>query len=347
MLETIKTKLLILCLCAANATFLSYASLLFATSFYELYFSKPDWNNASTLKISVKKNESIHHITDLLRKQQLIQKESAFRKWLILLGLDTRIQYGTFNFKSPPTLWQVIKTLTHNHIGSSRITILEGLNTHQISKKLTLYGFDTKIFTNLTKDPHFISSLGILAPSLEGFLFPDTYFVNEGSQEDELIQRMVKRFHESIQSLNLEQSVMYKTAGLYKGLIIASLVEKETHFLPDRPKVAAVFWNRIRENWRLDSDVTLHYALNKWGKGLTKSDLSHSTPYNTRKYKGFPPTPICNPSLSSLRAAFYPDQNDYFFFIASGDSDGHCLFSKDLKEHNRIKQELKKQGKLP
>jgi len=338
--KTLKISLIIL-----NLSLFILTIIIFLRSFWQLHLSKPA-NPDIPKTFIIKPNQSCKQIANYMEKQNLITSSSQFIKWAIIWGMDRDLKAGKFNFIGNQSLFQIITRLSSSESFVETITIVEGLTIKEIAGTLGSLNINEEKFLSLCSDPKFIDMLGIHATSLEGYLFPDTYRFFYGESEEKIIKLMIKRFNSVLDSLKIKDSLIYKTSKIKKGLIIASIVEKESRYIPERPLIASVFWNRIKNNWRLDSDVTVHYALNDWDKALTRKDLKMSSPYNTRKYKGFPPTPICNPGKSSIQAAFFPDKTDYMFFIASGDKQGSSIFTKKLRKHNKVKHQLKKEGRL-
>ena len=316
-------------------------------SLWQLHYQKPYFLGPSgTQLFTIKKSETLKTISSNLFKCRIINNELFFSRWLIRYGLDRKIQPGTFLIEKDYTLWQIIKKISHSSDFNDRVTVHEGLNITETAKLFSKAGCDENDFLKLCQDKDFIESLHIEADTLEGYLFPDTYEVLYSEEPERIIRRMVQRFEEITGSLNLNKSEIYTKKGLKAGLIIASIVEKESSNFKDRPKVASVFWNRIKNDWRLDSDCTVRYALNKWNGELSKKDLAFDSPYNTRKYKDLPPGPICSPGKNALKAAFFPEETDLMFFIYSGEDDGSSFFHKKIKDHNKVKNKLKNEGKL-
>lgn len=173
------------------------------------------------------------------------------------------------------------------------------------------------------------------ALTLEGFLFPDTYFFQVPTPPEEVIAVQLARFAELVLPL-----FSGREEKLLETLILASIVEKETYLEEERPLVASVFLNRLKEGMRLQSCATVVYALKK-EKGVTvhtlrEEDLEVDSPFNTYRVKGLPPHPICNPGLSSIRAALEPAETDYLFFVLQGD--GRHAFARTYEEHLKNKR---------
>ena len=177
-------------------------------------------------------------------------------------------------------------------------------------------------------------SLGNDVPALEGYFFPDTYFVAPGSSALSLLKYMHKRMKEELARAWEQRSADTPLKSPYEALILASIIEKETGRDADRPLVGSVFVNRLRIGMRLQTDPTVIYGLGeKFDGNLRKVDLQTDTPYNTYTRNGLPPTPIALPGRASLRAAVAPPSSEFLYFVARGD--GTSEFSKNLAEHNR------------
>ncbi len=330
-------------LISANLFFFLSATSLFSASFWQLHFQRPARSlpGEALPVFVVKKNQQLPGVAQKLAEKQLIASKERFLKWMLRFGLDRHYQAGRFRVKKDTTLWQLMKQLCTRTF--EKVTLPEGLTLQQIAKRFASHGLDQKRFLNLCRDQKFIRSLGIQSASLEGCLFPDTYKIGFGESEPVVIQLMVRRFFRVIQSMHLSSSLIYQRAGLKAGVTVASLIEKETPIAEERAKVSGVFWNRLNQGWRLDSDVTVHYAIRDWDKTLTKKDLLIDSPYNTRKNKGLPPTPICNPGQASIQAAFFPEKHDYLFFIYS-EMEKKTLFCETQEEHVQLKKKIKKEN---
>jgi UPF0755 protein len=170
--------------------------------------------------------------------------------------------------------------------------------------------------------------------SLEGFLFPATYQIGTDTTEQYLVDRQVQAFNRTMASINLK-AAKKRNLTRYDVVIIASMIEREVRVPAERPIVAGVMYNRLRLRMRLDIDATVQYALGDW-RQITGADLELKSPYNTRKYSGLPPGPICNPGKASLQAAANPKFTDYLYYVARADGSGRHYFAKTLDEFNRI-----------
>jgi UPF0755 protein len=203
---------------------------------------------------------------------------------------------------------------------------------------------DKKRFLELTEDKELLRQYGISGPSLEGYLFPDTYHFSRGTPTLAILDTMVKRFKQAVTPL-MEQS--QGTGMKFDDVVtLASIVEKETGRPEERPLIASVFLNRLRLGMRLDSDPTVIYGMENFDGDLKKKDLMEKTPYNTYVIQGLTPGPIANPGLESIKAVIDPARTDYLYFVSK--NDGSHQFSKTLAEHNRaVEIYQKRKGKRP
>jgi UPF0755 protein len=190
---------------------------------------------------------------------------------------------------------------------------------------------DPDKFLALCRDASFIRSLGIEAPTLEGYLFPETYALVRGEvSEQSLVTRMVRHFDQVWKALDKPDPLPLDRHQL---VTLASIVEKETGNGEERPIIAGVFYNRLHKKMRLQSDPTTIYGLANFNGNLTRKDLHTATPYNTYVIHGLPPGPICNPGRASLEAVLHPAEVDYLYFVSR--NNGSHQFSATLEEHNR------------
>ena len=184
----------------------------------------------------------------------------------------------------------------------------------------------------MVKKKDYVRSLGIEADTLEGYLFPDTYYLPKGIKLEDIPKRMVMRYKEVFVDSYRNRA---KELGFSEHQIVtlASIIEKEAKIKSERKLIAAVYLNRLKKGMRLQADPTAVYGTKAWVTKITKQDLKRKSPYNTYLHKGLPPGPIANPGQGALLAALYPEKTDYLFFVAQGD--GSHYFSKDFGEHEK------------
>jgi UPF0755 protein len=212
----------------------------------------------------------------------------------------------------------------------------------QVADLLAAKGLVRKeVFLQLAQNPKVLSAHGVKATSLEGYLFPDTYYFSRGLDPSTLVDTMVKRFWQMVDPLR--ESADAVGMKMEEVVILASIVEKETANPAERPVIASVFLNRLRLGMRLESDPTVIYGLKDFDGNLRKHDLTRETPYNTYVIKGLTPGPIASPGLDAIKAVLSPAQTEYLYFVSK--NDGSHYFSKTFAEHNRaVETYQKKKG---
>ena len=214
------------------------------------------------------------------------------------------------------------------------ITIPEGYNIFQVADLFELRGVTSKKdFLDLANDPEFLKELQIDGSSLEGFLFPDTYFLRpaEKSNAKVVVRKMLNRFRSVYDKYVRGTAEEYGWSPL-QVVTLASLIEKEAK-PNEHALVSAVFHNRLRQKMKLQCDPTVIYGIKPMGARITRSDLDRKQPYNTYQVTGLPPGPIANPGKESLVAAVQPASVDYLYFVSK--NDGSHQFSSSLNEHNK------------
>ncbi|HNZ49177.1 MAG TPA: endolytic transglycosylase MltG [Candidatus Hydrogenedentes bacterium] len=270
----------------------------------------------------------------LLQDSGLLEHEGFFRLALYLEKEPPSIRHGAYALYEGLSARELLALLQegpsrHLLANQFRVTIPEGLSVAQASAICA----NPEAFVQAAGNPQLIASLGVIVPSLEGFLMPNTYFFDEAPDGLTLVTRMVDQFRKEWDAL---AKAFPGTEGRDKKEIvtIASLVEREAKTEEERPLVAAVIYNRLARQMPLQMDSTLQFALNKYGQRMLNEDREVASPYNTYKYRGLPPGPICSPGISSLRAAINPAKENYLYFVSNADGTTHT-FSRTLAEHNQ------------
>jgi UPF0755 protein len=243
------------------------------------------------------------------------------------------LKAGEYRFEGAVPMPQVYARIVRGDVYTVRLKIPEGYNIFDIANAVAAAGLGSRDAFLAAERQHteliawLPQELGEHPQSLEGYLFPDTYYFSRHATPVQILTAMVRRFHQVITLLNMGGDVQ-------RTVIMASLVEKEVNQDSERPLVAGVFTNRLAQGMPLATDPTVIYAAlldKRWRGAIYASDLQADSPYNTYKHTGLPPGPICNPGVASLRAAMAPAKTDYLYFVS--DAAGHSRFSTDLKEH--------------
>ncbi len=265
-----------------------------------------------------------------LKQQGIIRSEYVFLGLRVWKG--GTLKAGEYRFDHPAPMEEVWDRIRRGDVYTVSLTIPEGSNLFDIAAKVEAAGLGSKaaFIAAAKQDASLISDLDPTAPSLEGYLFPDTYRFARHTAPLEMMAGMVKRFRLAAQSIGL-------TTGFHQTVTLASLVEKETPIDAERPLVASVFVNRLDKNMPLMTDPSVIYAAlldGRYRGTIYQSDLEANSAYNTYRHAGLPPGPICNPGIKSLQAALHPAQTNYLYFVAAGaDPSGQSRFSATLEEH--------------
>ncbi|MCC6796577.1 MAG: endolytic transglycosylase MltG [Candidatus Hydrogenedentes bacterium] len=278
----------------------------------------------------------------ILEDAGLVEYKEFFRLAVRLDTVKKPIVQGLYDIPqgySPTEILHMLQEGPNVSASGFRITVPEGLTIKQVVKELArqhpdaTHFKDPEAFIRAASNPELIRELGIDAPTLEGFLMPDTYLFDDEPTPEEVVGRMVEHFKSEYEALVKEIPAAAQRDKL-EVVTIASLVEEESKVNDERPTVAAVIANRVQKKMPLDFDSTLQFALDKYGQRLLDSDKQVDSPYNTYRNAGLPPGPISSPGVESLRAALQPAQVDYLFFVSNADGKTHT-FSATLEEHNK------------
>jgi len=247
----------------------------------------------------------------------------AAKLYLILTGKDKSLRPCSIGLSEKDNFLVVIDKIVNYREPLVRVVIFEGMDSFEIAE----------LFENLNlkeESRRFLQK--VLASKLEGYLFPDTYFLSKYRFADTFVAMAVHNFEQRAEAL-LKQAHLLSP---YETLILASIIQKETYMKEEMPVIAGVFYNRLKRGMPLQADPTVIYALKLIKRKnidlrLSRKDLEVDSPYNTYRYKGLPPTPICNPGIDAIRAAVYPAKTDYLYFVSKGN--GTHAFARTLEEH--------------
>lgn len=319
-------------------------AIVFITYFLFLIFcitielTKPI-NISSDTEVYIPKGTNFSSIAKIFKEKGIIRNETLFIVIGRIYGIERKARAGYYLFTKDMTALDVIKKLLQGKIVEYTITIVEGDSLYEIAEKLANINpdFKNQLFT-VAYDRNFLKSLKIDAPSLEGYLFPDTYNIPKGLELEEIIKLMVKRFWEVYNSNLIEKT---KKIGwtVNEVVTLASIIEKEAKLDEEKPLISAVYHNRLKLGMPLQADPTAIYGIKRYKDGVSKKDLKNKSPYNTYIIKGLPPGPIASPGLKSILAALNPAKVPYLYFVSRGD--GTHEFSTDYEEHisaiNQIK----------
>ncbi|TAN58763.1 endolytic transglycosylase MltG [Patescibacteria group bacterium] len=302
-------------------------------------------NPAPEKEFTVTKGESGKMIGKNLKDLGLIKDRFLFETEVWLRGSEKEFAAGNYKLPEKASIADLVKILTTAAKREQvKITIPEGLSNKEIAKiweEKKIGMADDFLAKASVKDSREIipgSTYDFLAlkqkgADLEGYLYPDTYYVFKDSQPEDLIKKMLDNFENKTKDILAE--IQSSGKDFHDILTLASIIEREVPKTSERPIIAGLFLKRIQIGMALQSDATVNYATGKYKLQPTYDDLQVNSPYNTYKYRGLPPSPIGNPSISSIKAVLNPEQSEYLYFLSK--PTGETVFSKTLEEHNENK----------
>ena len=312
---------------------------MLALFYLQIYFQTPLAPDAEEQIVTIAAGSSLRQIADGLADHGLIRHRTMFIAYVKWWQPGPHLQAGEYALRASMSPKQIVEILRQGKVQHYSLTIPEGLTVREIAALIAEQKFgDAATIHTLISDPAFIASLNLEAPSLEGYLFPDTYYLPRSVSETALLTLMVNTLRKHYTD---EIAASAEQLGLtqHEVLTLASLIEKEAKVDDERPLISAVYHNRLRKGMRLQCDPTVIYALGEHFDGnIRKQDLNLDSPYNTYRYAGLPPGPIANAGRRSLEAAVNPAPSDYLYFVATG-SAGQHKFSRTLHEHNQAVQQ--------
>jgi UPF0755 protein len=308
--------------------------------------------NRGNVPYTLPEGASASDIGAALEQLGVIRSSRQFQVLVSLMGLQSRLSAGDYALQRGSATLSVISRLTvQDQAPTIRVTFPEGIRIEEMAVIAQKAGFGSaeEFMAAASQPARLPAELAAGIPEgqdLQGYLFPDTYIMPVGTPASELVQLMVDTFLKRF-SPSLRETVRTDGRTVHDVVTLASIVEREAVLEPERPLIAGVFYNRLKEGDRLGADPTTQYAITIgnpgevarfgwWKKELTIEDLANTSPYNTRLNTGLPPGPITNPGLASLEAAAKPATTKFYYFVADAiKGDGSHVFAETLAEHER------------
>jgi UPF0755 protein len=290
--------------------------------------------------VEIPEGATASDIAELLEGKDVIRSGFAFRLAARVRGLGSSIGAGRYVLQTNMRLGEALDVLEAGPIVETfMVTIPEGLRLEQVAARVAeKLGLDGKRFLSAAESGEYVLPpyLPEGSPTVEGFLFPKTYEFITDVTEEQVIQRLLDQFGDEVSQLDWSRA---GELGLdpYEVVIVASLIEREAMLDKERPKVASVIYNRLRQEMLLQIDATVEYALPEHKNRLTYEDYEYPSPYNTYLNPGLPPTPIASPSLASLRAALRPANTEFLFYLVVDPGTGRHEFAESYQEFLRLK----------
>lgn len=299
---------------------------------------------------TVEPGQSVEVIGNRLQREGLITDAELFRRYVQYKGLDAGIQAGSYSLNAAMTIPEIALAMQNAAAPDIQVTIPEGKRLEEV---ITLVSADTGINpddflqlattgwaqTDLVTRFSFLAQVPVTA-TLEGFLFPDTYRLPQAPTAYDLVERMLAAFEKQV-TPEVQQSFAAHGLSLFEGITLASIVEREAVVDAERPVIAGVYLNRLRDGWPLAACPTIQYALGYrpeegtwWKRVIYFVDLEVDSPYNTYRTLGLPPAPIASPGAAAIQAAAFPAETPYYFFMVDcNKNDGSHLFAEIEAEH--------------
>ncbi len=318
-----------------------FVGCLFGSGYigYVIFFS-PSLSPSKDLIIP--RGASLRSVSDILTDEGIVQHPTLFRVLMRITGGARRVRAGEFRFQEGISLFDTLRTVYSSDPIVHQITVPEGWTARQIATILSEAQLvDPDKFLALTFSSAVAIKYKIDQPTLEGFLFPDTYSFSRIDGEERIIETMVHRFFNKFKEY--EKEMLEKNWTLERLVTLASIIEKETGAKEERQTISSVFHNRLKKKMRLQSDPTTIYGIPNFNGNLTKADLLRPSPFNTYVIPALPPSPIANPGMDSLVAALRPASTDFLYFVSN--NHGTHIFSKTYGDHNRFVTSTQKSGR--
>ena len=317
--------------------------------------SQPASDDPTPVVFTVEPGETASDIALRLKRLGLIRDAELFRLLARSQGADSKLEAGRYELRANMTMGEIIEALQHGPMEEITVTIPEGWRAEQIADKLAEdVSVDPDRFLDLVRGGQFDYQFLQDRPAgatLEGFLFPDTYYFPLQPTAQDIIERMLTNFDRRF-TIEMRQKAAQREMTIYEVVTLASIVEREAVVAEERPIIAGVFLNRLAKGMTLEACPTVQYALGYqqdtgqwWKTPLTLEELHRvNSPYNTYLHRGLPPGPICNPGLASMLAVLDPVDTDYLYFLAKGDiawrAFSYCMLAHCLRRLCRARWHL-------
>jgi UPF0755 protein len=300
--------------------------------------SRPPRPNGGRVEVVIRPGQSVRAIADSLVAKKVIGSRPLFLFYAWYYNYNTRLQAGRYHLSVGTGERRVLKLLAGEERAVAMVTIPEGYTMNQVAEVLAERGVcPADSFLSACMDTSFLRQFGVDDATAEGYLFPETYEFLTVSQPADVARRMIEQFFSELYSLR-DHPLTARPVRLTPSqtVTLASIVEREARVTDEFPRIAGVFYNRLRRGMPLQSCATVEYLLPERKERLSVEDTKLESPYNTYLHSGLPPGPICNPGRRALAAALNPERHDYLFFVSRGD--GTHEFSRTLAEHAAAKR---------
>jgi UPF0755 protein len=307
---------------------------------YQVYYSHGKYKPIKMFKIE--KGEGSGIVSENLAGENLISGKWYFYYYMRTYDLFGKILPGDYQLSGNITIPEIAAIITQDQNKFAKITFPEGWDSKKMAERLSSNGFSGDEFLKIVQNPkteltsqYSFFSLLPKESSLEGYLFPDTYFFSQKFNAAQITGKILDNFNDQLTS-DLREEIKKQGKSLDEIITMASIIEKEVKNDEDRKMVGGIFWNRVKTGQPLQSCATISYILGVSKEQYSFEDTRIQSPYNTYLNQGLPPSPISNPGIASIRAAIYPSETNYNYFLSDPQT-GETIFSKNIEEHNANK----------
>ena len=314
------------------ATVLVVSIAIAAALLLDTLYRAPAGPGGEPVRVTVERGRPFAAVVRQLSDSGLVRRPRIFNWYAVLRGFDRAVDVGTYEFAAGERPIDILRRLVAGDVLKVSVTVPEGFQIWEIAGAVgARAGIDSSGFVSYVSDSGTVARYGVAAPSLEGYLFPDTYLVPWLVADSTLVRVMVSRLRAVWNGL-LDTIPVPGGMDMHEVLTLASIIEAEARLPGERALVSAVYHNRLARGMKLEADPTVAYAMGGYRGRLLYEHLEIDSPYNTYRYPGLPPGPICSPGRAAIRAALLPDSTcRALYFVARGD--GSHIFSLTLKEH--------------
>lgn len=285
--------------------------------------------------LTIEKGMSLSTVSQLLHQKNIIVSQDIFKAKVMLRGLASKIPTGKFLLEGKVSDSVLIDSIFYEGPIKLKLTIPEGLQSDQIFQNINLLLKTNYDFKKYFNSKEIIQDFNIKGKSLEGYLYPDTYYLYHDSLPDEIINILLTEFWKRFDK-NLINRTNQLGLSVHQVVTLASIIEGEAMLSSERKTISSVYHNRLKINMKLQADPTIQYIIPGPPKTLSNRDLRIKSDYNTYQNYGLPPGPINNPGIESIIAALYPEDTNFLFFVAQGD--GSHAFTTNEKDHEEAKR---------
>lgn len=304
------------------------------------YYLSPTASSEELVSITIAPGSNTSTIANHLVSNNLIRSALVFRFVVRYRGIGTKLRAGNYQLSRDMSLNQILDEIKKGQITYQTFTVPEGKTAKAIAKLWESSELGTaESFVEAMQSTELLQKYVPEGVSVEGYLFPSTYKFAEGSPAKTVVRMMLSESEKRWDETLVEEAAKLGFTR-HQIITLASIIEREAASKEEIPIISGVFHNRLKDNWRLQADPTVLYALGEPKRLLTRADLSYISPYNTYLNKGLPPGPIGNPGMASILGALRPDATEFYYFVATDEGKHH--FSKTLVEHNRMRREIKR-----